>query len=245
MKARFFRSPVVQRLGASIQDNLELYRTGTFDAFIDEPANYFEAELSIKEEILATICCEKDNFNEVDSCMKMYHSLCGISQYLARDERLWVYLSHASLLTYTRIRWPIPTNNEKAIKHIQAHFFCAGARGIERDNSASRLWWMASLCNRAAGIQLTEALTCFLHQSDVRANIVERPTTSQNVTIFSAVLKRLNQSYNGDKALFDREKFRAIMKELNLRGGVKLLAALPEPTIERILDECIFETGQV
>ena len=132
-------------------------------------------------------------------------------------------------------------------KSIAREFFSKSVSGLcaARSDNLLQLWWMASLCNRAAGIQLTEALTCFLHQSDVRANIVERPTTSQNVTIFSAVLKRLNQSYNGDKALFDREKFRAIMKELNLRGGVKLLAALPEPTIERILDECIFETGQV
>lgn len=243
MKARFFKSSVVQSLSASVKDNLELYRSGTFDAFINEAANHFESELEIREEILETIDCEKDNFNEVDCCMKMYQSLDGISQYLARDERLWVYLSHTYLLAYTRVRWPIPSDDETAIKHVQAHFFCAGARGIERDNSASRLWWMASLCNRTVGIQLADALTCFLHQSDVRANIVERPTTSQNVTIFSAVLKRLNDSYNGDKALFGREKFRSIMKGLNLRGGVKLLAALPEPTIERILEECITEAG--
>jgi hypothetical protein len=243
VKARFFKSSVVQSLSTSVKDNLELYRSGTFDAFINEPDNYFESELDIKEDILATINCQTDNFNEVDCCVRMYQSLDGISQYLARDERLWVYLAHTHLLAYTRIRWPIPSDDEKAIKHIQAHFFCAGARGIERDNTASRLWWMASLCNRTAGIPLSDALTCFLHQSDVRANIVERPTTSQNVTIFSAVLKKLNQSYNSDKALFGREKFRSIMKGLNLRGGVKLLAALPEPTIERILDECISEAG--
>ncbi len=243
MKSRFFKSSVVQDLGKRVKENLELYRSGTFDAFINEPSNYFESELEINEQILMTISCEKDNFNEVECCMKMYQSLGGISYYLARDERLWVYLSHTYLLEYTRLRWPIPADDEKAVKHIQAHFFCAGARGIERDNTASRLWWMASLCNRTATIPLREALTCFLHQSDVRANIIERPTTSQNVTVFSAVLERLSQSYHGDKALYGREKFRLIMKGLNLRGGVKLLAALPEPTIGRILDECIAEAG--
>jgi Family of unknown function (DUF6339) len=239
MKARFFKSSVVQSLSKSVKDNLEFYRSGTFDALINEPANCFESELEIKEDVLAAINCQPDNHNEVDCCMKMYQSLAGISQYLARDERLWIYLAHTHLLGYTRVRWPIPADDGKAIKHIQAHFFCVGARGIERDNTASRLWWMASLCNRTAEISLADALTCFLYQSDVRANIVERPTTSQNVTIFSAVLKKLHDSYNGDKALFGREKFRSIMKGLNLRGGVKLLAALPERTIERILEECI------
>lgn len=241
MKARFFKSSVVQSLGTSVKDNLELYRAGTFDALTNEPDNYFESEQDIKEDVLSTIGCQPDDFNEVDCCMRMYQSLDGITQYLARDERLWVYLAHTHLLAYSRIRWPIPSDDEKAIKHIQAHFFCVGARGIERDNTASRLWWMASLCNRTAGIPLADALTCFLHQSDVRANIVERPTTSQNVTIFSAILKKLNHSYNNDKELFGREKFRSIMKGLNLRGGVKLLAVLPEPTIERILEECISE----
>lgn len=72
---------------------------------------------------------------------------------------------------------------------------------------------------------------------------MERPTTSQNVTVFSAVLTRLNESYDGDKQLFDRDRFRSIMKNLNLKGGVKLLAALPEPAIFNILDECIAEAG--
>jgi Family of unknown function (DUF6339) len=243
VKARFFKSSVVQILSARVKDNLNLYRAGTFDEYINEPANYFESELEINGELLAGISCEIENPNEVDCCIKMYQSLQGISHYLARDERLWVYLSHTCLLEYTRLRWPIPADEVKAIKHIQAHFFCVGARGIERDNTASRLWWMASLCNRTTGVPLTEALTCFLYQSDVRANIVERPTTSQNVAIFTAVLKRLSQSYRGDKALFGREKFRSIMKGLNLRGGVKLLATLPEPAIERILEECIAEAG--
>jgi hypothetical protein len=33
------------------------------------------------------------------------------------------------------------------------------------------------------------------------------------------------------------------MKGLNLRGGVKLLGALPEKRIMLILDECIAQTG--
>jgi hypothetical protein len=78
-----------------------------------------------------------------------------------------------------------------------------------------------------------------LHQSDVRANIVERPTTSQNVRIFNAILQRLHTSLSGDKALYGREQFRFFMKNLNLQGGVKLLATLPDTKIKEILDECV------
>ena len=86
MKARFFKSSAVQSLFKSVKDNLELYRSGTFDTLMNEPDNFFEAELELKEDILVAISCQSDNFNEVDCCIKMYQALNGISQYLARDE---------------------------------------------------------------------------------------------------------------------------------------------------------------
>jgi Family of unknown function (DUF6339) len=95
------------------------------------------------------------------------------------------------------------------------------------------------LCNRTKGLSFEDALTCLLYQSDVRASIVERPTTSQNVHVFSAILRKLNESYRADKQLFERNFFRPFMKELNVIGGVKLLAALPEISILQILDQCI------
>lgn len=243
MKARFLKAVKVQELISKISENLESYRSGDFDFMTNDPAHYFETNLDIQEATLSAMNCDKENFKEVECCMQMYEAMGELSHYLARDERLWVYLSHTFLLSYARTRWPIPADDEEAIKHIRKHFYCLGTRGVERDNVASRLWWMASLCNRTEGMLLEEALTCFLHQSDVRANIVERPTTSQNVLVFSVVLKKLNESYKSDKALFNREKFRSIMKGLNLRGGVKLLGALPEGRVMNILDECIAQAS--
>lgn len=239
MKARFFKAVKVQELLAKVGENLESYRAGNFDFLVNDPTNYFETNLEVNVDKFPLINCEKDNLKEVENCMLMYEAMGKISHYLARDERLWIYLTHTFLLIYVRNRWPIPDDDEKAIKHIKNHFFCIGARGIERDNAASRLWWMASLCGRTDGLSLEEALACLLFQSDVRANIVERPTTSQNIRIFSAILKKLYESYKADKKLFERDRFRSVMKWLNLAGGVKLLGALPEIKIMHILEEGI------
>ena len=239
MKARFFKAVKVQKLLAEVSENLGSYRAGNFDFLVNDSANYFETNLEINVDKLSQINCEKDNLKEVENCMLMYEAMGKISHYLARDERLWIYLTHTLLLSYVRNRWPIPDDDEKAIKHIKNHFFCIGARGIERDNASSRLWWMASLCGRADGLSLEDALACLLFQSDVRANIVERPTTSQNIRIFSVILKKLYESYKADKKLFERDRFRSVMKWLNLAGGVKLLAALPEIKIMHILEEGI------
>jgi len=148
---------------------------------------------------------------------------------------MWIYLTHVNLVNYTRNRWPIPEEDEKAVNHIRTHFFVNGVRGIERDNAASRLWWMAYISSRCQTLSLKDALQCLLFRTDVRANIIERPTTAQNPLLLSAILTKLNESYHGDQGLFERDKFRDFMIELNLLGGVKLLDSLDKYTIDKIV----------
>lgn len=239
MKTRLLRSTELKSLVDNISGNLDLYRNGTFDDLILDSSKYIEIDHEIDESKLSLIQCEDDNYFEVENCIRIFEAMGGISHYLARDERLWVYLTHTELLAYARKRWPIPDDDEKAVGFIKNHFFVVGARGFERDNAISKLWWMASLCNRTEGLSLERSLICLLEQFDVRDNIVGRPTTSQSVHVFSAILRRLSESYDGDKSLFVRERFREVMKKLNLVGGIKLLAALDEKDIEEVLKSCL------
>src|SRR3546814_4359590 len=89
-----------------------------------------------------------DDF-EVENCLAVHEYLEALSPYEARDERLWSYLTHTSMLQYTRARWPIPSDDDKAVPHIETHFFARTNRQIERDNAVSRLWWMAHLCTKS------------------------------------------------------------------------------------------------
>ena len=239
MKIRLLRAIKTRELMQQIRLNLDRYRDGDFDPLEYDPSSYIEIEHEIDKQVLSTVDCTADNHEEVQNCEKLHIAMNGLSLYLARDERIWVYLAHTTLLDYTRKRWPIPKDDADAVQHIRTHFFVVGNRGFERDNSASRLWWMASLCNRAIGINMHDALTCLLYQYDVRANIIERPTTSQNVQIFSSILRKLHTSYSGDKALFVREKFREAMKALNLKGGTTLLDALDELQLDHVVGKCL------
>jgi hypothetical protein len=45
-----------------------------------------------------------------------------------------------------------------AVGHVRAHFFAKEQRQIERDNAASRLWWMAHLCRRVKELDLSDTL---------------------------------------------------------------------------------------
>ena len=239
MKARFFKEKYLKELELNIAENLELYRAGNFDLVTNNTDNYFEVAFEVDEMKLKSLLPSNKNEAEVQNCMLIFEAMQNLTHFHARDARLWVYLTHTVLLPYSRARWVIPADDIAAIKFIKDHFFCIANRGVERNNAASRLWWMAALCNRAQGLSLKDALTTLLHQSDVRASIVERPTTSQCLNIFSAVLRRLNESYHLDKKLFERSLMREAMKKLNLAGGVKLLGVLPEQQVNALVAECM------
>ncbi len=238
MKARLLKTASARELFGGLRSNLDQYRSGDFSFLVSDTRSYFEIDLEIDQEKLASIACDEEDHREVQNCMVMLDAMGGLTPYLARDERLWIYLTHTLLLNYSRKRWPIPADDDKAAKHIQTHFFIMGARGFERDDAASRLWWMAYLCARVEELSLEDALTCLLYQYDVRANIIERPTTSQSTHLFSAILRKLYESYKTDKKLFEREKFRQVMKNLNLKGGVTLIGALDKDNVEKIAMEC-------
>ena len=71
----------------------------------------------------------------------------------------------------------------------------------------------------------------------MRASIIERPSTSQCLNVFSAILVKLHESYISDKSLYNRQFFRELMKKINLFGGIKLLNALDEDAIMKFLDK--------
>lgn len=239
-KARFLKSASLEELRNSIRKNLDQYRTGDFSAITADPAYWFEHEIEVDETKLSELRAPSDGkYYEVQNCRVIYEALKNLSPYEARDERFWAYLTHTFLLEHARARWPIPTDDEVAIKHISKHFFGRDKRQIERDNVGSRLWWMAHLCSRVQSMQHEDALEAFLFRSDVRANLVERPTTSQCSELFGSILGKLALSLNGGKHLFERATFRKLMMEINSVGGYKLLDCLPKAQVDEIIDDII------
>ena len=237
IEIKLFKASAVAHLYDSIEKNLEIYRSGSFDSLLEDTSLFIESACTLDpHSITETVCIDGED-NEVGCCIAILNGLHGVTPYLARDERLWVRLTHIEYLNYSRARWTIPKDNVKAIAHIKKHFFAKGTRGIERDNAISRLWWMSEICKKVQGLTLHQALTAFLFQSDVRANIIERPTTSQNAALLSAVVNKLHQSYMADKALYGREKFRSVMKKLNIEGGIKLLEVLDSKALGEVIEK--------
>jgi hypothetical protein len=234
----YLKQEVVKSLRANIGDNLELYRNGSFESLIEGGVISLNGGISIDEFLLTGAHCQGGD-RDIENCLLISQGIEGLTPYLARDERIWVYLTHTILLNYTRERWPIPENDEDAIKYISAHFFSKGIRGTMRANSVSRLWWAAHLSNKVEDLSLEESLHTLLYKKDVRGAIIERPTISRNSVIFSSVIKVMNDSYKTeDKELFNREVNRKSMKKLNFVAGAKLLQGMQEEDVLNIVKEC-------
>jgi len=246
VKARLLRASALEDLRASVEANLDAYRSHGFDYLEADPGFYFEHDVEVDVDRLATLKPPiGGSFYEVENCEAVYDALLGLSPYDARDERFWVYLSHTALLDHARRRWPIPNGDTEAVSHIIKHWFARDKRQVERDQVGSRLWWMGHLCARVDAVNPELALRAFLLRSDVRANLVERPTVSQSVDLFSAIVRRLIASFVGQQKLFERSAFRLLMMEINSVGGYRLLDCLAPVEIDRILDAIISDRLQM
>jgi hypothetical protein len=245
MKLKIFKSFALIELKNSIENNIDKYMNGDFSSHFADPGNLIELnEIDINEDKFGDFIPGNTSREEVHNCLLMKDILGEITPYLARDERLWVFLTHSYLLNYSRQRWELSKKSGiDLVRHIRTHFFATDKRGIERANAASRLWWISALCSRVENVEINDLLECFLYSADVRANIIERPTTSQCLNVFSAITKKLFYDYkSGNHRIFDRRVFRVLMKELNLFGGIKLLNTMKEKDITDFIDKHISVT---
>jgi hypothetical protein len=240
MKVRLLRERALSELKATVSANLIRYRTGDFSYLAIDPSLSFDSDIEVDETVVAQLKAPagEENF-EAENCILMLGALKSLTPFQAADERFWAMLSHTILLPHGRVRWPTPQDDQAAVKHVLTHFFGSTERQLERDNVGARLWWMGHLCSRVKGIPLKQSLEVLLFRSDVRANIVERPTTAQSVPIFTALINRLAKSYQGKKKLFERQIFRNLMIRINGLGGYRLLDALDSEAVEHIVDEIV------
>jgi hypothetical protein len=237
IKIRLLRAGAIGTMRSSIKDNLELYRSGSFPFLLGDPAYTINSDIQFDEKsVLKLKAPAEGNLFEVENCIAVFKAFPNLTAAGAADSRLWIFLSHTYCLDHARERWTIPASDKDAVDFINLHYFDKGGRrGLERNNAVSRLWWMAHLCARVPKMPLDESLRYLLHKSDVRSQIVERPTTSQSIAIFSAVIGLLGKSFKKDKSLFERKAFRRLMAKLNGLGGYRLLDVLDQSTIEGIL----------
>lgn len=181
--------------------------------------------------------------DDAENALLVYRSLKTLTRQQAADERLWTYLCHTECATYVAARWlaahrASDKDDEARARRVRNHFFASGNRALIRDNALSRLWWLGCIAERVDPQDPRRFLDILLNRQDVRSALIERPAISMNHDVLRAIYTVMREKWEaeGEKAvLFQRKKFRQWMINLNRRGGVILLDALDQATLDKLL----------
>lgn len=164
--------------------------------------------------------------------IKLYESLKSLNETQASDQRLWTYLCHVTFWQYMRQRWPVERANSKFNRIRDRYFFRSlNLRTLSR-NGISRLWWFAHLTYDSNNSEDPYHLTrVMMENSDLTQNILERSYGSNKKVRF-AILKYLKDHPD----MMKQEKYRGLLKAINLLSGVKILSTLDEEEILSDID---------
>lgn len=241
----YIRKNQLGKLRNAVKNNIELYKSEEphdWNAFFGNEQFIRSSSIPVSEDIGSHIQMpENKDLKDAENSIIIYEALKDLTPQQATDERVWAYFTHFELWEYVQHRWPLKENarEEAAVRYIQAHYFLSGVRGFFRDNAVSRLWWMGWVASHCHHFNAEKTLEILLYQSDVRANLLERASFGMSKEIFSAVMKWLGKSYDGEKVLFQRETFRQLMKHLNRKGGRIMLNALKPKQLSDLIEKTL------
>lgn len=144
-------------------------------------------------------------------------------------------LAFREALEYSVLRWGEGVINNKKILN---HWFTPTSRAKWRDHSVARLWYVSSIADGLEGISLRDSLDFLNSNSELLNSFLGRPRTTTSNRVASKIILMLHSKSRIDGVLnFDRNKFRALMKELDLRAGLIQINALREGDFHDFFDD--------
>ena len=227
----------LEELRRNVRQNRERYARGDFADLERDNGWAIEASgVTVGRDLLADLdgtvrTAEGDRAASV----KLYRDLPGMTPALAREERVWVRLSHVECLGYARARWLAGHGGEKLDLQVHRHLFGSGITGIRDDNALSRLWWNMHIATIADPDDPEGALGLILKTADTRSNFVERPNTAARPPLARAVIRAMQR----DQWITSTERaFREFMIVLNRDGGGILFETMSDADVDGIMEAC-------
>lgn len=239
-KLRYFTASAVDELRSDITERLDwYYHPSAVDTrkWVKARDAIRDADIDVGEiSDLLTIGAQPSR-DDAANAIAVYSALDKLTPHQASDERLWTYLAHTQGAEYVAARWlsDRPEDDAKAAKKVHNHFFARGNRALIRDNGISRLWWLGSIAHNTDPEDPDRFLEILLHRQDVRSALLERPAVSTNPKVLGRIYEVMVEHWEDGGKLFYRDTFRQWMINLNRRGGVILLDALDQATLDKLL----------
>ena len=157
--------------------------------------------------------------------LDFYNSFQGLTANVATCERMWAWMTHFRLHSYSLERWQ---RRSTLSNHLKTHWLVDNARGLWRSNTASRTWWIAHTAVKAAdasggAFTAQEALDDFSEFAGHYHRLKDYEFTRHPKMLAELVRVFLNEA----KGIKTDEGVYALIQHLNRRGGTQLLDVLP------------------
>jgi len=231
---KYLSQIVVDELRENISINRERYASGNFLDLSKE--NGWEIK-SNRCRINLDRLAELDGTNgtaeaDISNSLIVYRAMPDMTPALAREERVWVRLTHIECLQYSHERWIKKAEDEDMDKKVLNHFFAKGLTGIRDDNAISRLWWNMHVATIADPDDPEDALRLILKTADIRQAIVERPNITSRKPLARAIIRAMRTI---PWITSSENAFREFMKEMNRDAGGILFEVTPDAKVDSII----------
>ena len=235
----------VEKLRAACKEEPSLISRDFGD--LDEDFNLllvpFNAELNFDFDLILPSGFTQETNKDLENCKLLWEEFSSLTAAQATDERLWTTLCFKNFSNYALSRWPIE-RAKTPINHVQDHWFARTSRNRMRDNSISRLWWMAYIANRVENSSIDEVLRTLFFNSDYRSNLLERNSSANASNVVVSILS-ISQSAFDSGVEFDRDKFRSFMKKVDFVGKRTSLPSLSADDLNSVLSPIYAEAYEM
>ena len=236
-KLKFVSAAVLGQLLDNIPANLARYSEGSFEDLAAENGWAIEAA-SVEVDMEALGQLKKGATSpetEVENSKLVHAALRGMTPSLAREERIWVRLTHLECIDYSRSRWLAGKPDNSLEKLVSEHFFGGTLTGIRDDNALARLWWNAHIASTGSPEDPEKALKLLLKSADVRSNFVERPRMVSRPVLARALIRIMESD---PWVTATEASFREFMKVMNRDGGGILFEVFEEHRVDEFMRRC-------
>lgn len=236
-KLLYVGQQVADDLADGISANLDRYREGDFSDM--EAAGDWRIPLSFDADVgaLSSLLPDGSPASEIANSLVVGHVLAGLTPSLARENRIWVRLSHVECLDYSRRRWLARDSDDARLeRNVRKHFFAPGLQGCRDDHAVARLWWNHRIAKFVMPENPARVLNVVLARSDIRMNLLERSGIGARPALGRAIVRSLEKS----KELLEGELlFREYMKAVNFNGAGIAFEVWSEREIDAFMDRCL------
>lgn len=222
-------------LADSVEDHLERYTETGFDDL--EASGDWRIPLSIRAglDVLTDLKPEKGKEAEVHNSMLVGRALASLTPSLARENRIWIRLSHVEGLEYSRKRWLTDVPEGKLAQSVRTHFFAPTWTACRDDHAISRLWWNHQIASLLMPDRPEEALDLILSRADIRMNFIERPRVGTRLPLARGIINELREN---EPLRSSEAGFRRFMRLLNAEGAGQYLEVWSESRIQSLVKRC-------